>query len=398
MTDQSTSSDRGALAGITVLDLTRLLPGGVCTMLLADLGAEVVKVEDKGSGDYARWSGPVHAGAPDGADRAMFVNTNRNKRSIQLDLKTSADRDSFLALVEGADVVVESFRPGVMARLDIGYEVLAGRNPGVVLCSISGYGQTGPDRLRSGHDINYLARAGLLGLSGDVDRPPASAAGQIADIGGGAQLAAFAILAALHARERDRGSVGSGLGQHVDVSMFDGVLSWLPLVSAEELTGGRTPGRGSVPFAGGEVCYRSYACADGDVALGALEEKFWRSFCEGIGRPDLIPCQFDPPGSAAHADLETIFGARTRGEWEQFAAEHDCCLEPVRTVGEALASEQVKARDMLVRIGSADGAVQMPTIGHPVTFSRTPADVHRLPPPLLGQHTAEIVGNRSAGR
>src|SRR5918912_3980796 len=262
------------LEGVRVLDLSRLLPGPFCSLLLADFGADVIKVDDTAQGDYMRWAPPGYDGADPSAGSAMFLALNRNERS--------------------------------------------------------------------GHDLNYLAVAGLLGLSGDADGPPLQPAGQIADLGGGALMAAFGILAAL--RERDR----SGEGQLVDVSMADGTLSWLAMLAARYLADGAVPRRGALDLGGGLVCYRAYRCADGWITIGALEPKFWAAFCRGVGREDLIAGQFEPPGSEAHRAVEAVVAARTRAEWTAFAAEHDCCLEPVLELHEVLASEQVEAREMVV--------------------------------------------------
>ena len=192
----------GALDGIRVLDLSRLLPGGFCSGLLADFGADVLKVEDTGLGDYVRWAPPRYEGAEESAGSALFLALNRNKRSIRIDLKTEAGREVLLRLVRESDVLVEGFRPGVMDRLGVGYERLREENPGLVYCAITGYGQDGPYRDRSGHDMNYLGLVGLLGLTGERDGPPVQAAGQIADLGGGALMAAVGILVALRERER----------------------------------------------------------------------------------------------------------------------------------------------------------------------------------------------------
>jgi alpha-methylacyl-CoA racemase len=261
-----------ALAGLKVLDLSRLLPGGFCSLLLADLGAEVLKVEDTGMGDYVRWAEPKYEGADDSADSALFLALNRGKRSIRVNLKEERGREVLLRLVREYDVVLESFRPGVLERLGVGYERLRDENPGLVYCAITGYGQDGPFRDRSGHDMNYLGLIGLLGLTGEPDGPPVQPAGQIADIGGGALMAAFGILADL--RERDR----SGQGQVVDVSMADGALSWLALVAGRYLADGQVPKRGGLELAGGLICYRPYACEDGWITLGALEPKFWQAY------------------------------------------------------------------------------------------------------------------------
>src|SRR5665811_1374439 len=218
---------------IRVLDLSRLLPGGFCSLLLADFGAEVLKVEDTGAGDYIRWAPPYYDGAEDSAKSAMFLSLNRNKRSIRIDLKNEAGREVLLRLVREYDVVLESFRPGVLDRLGVGYERMREENPGLVYCAISGYGQTGPKRDASGHDMNYLGLIGLLGLTGERGGPPVQAAGQIADLGGGALMAAFGIMAALRERDGGSGQPGSGEGQLVDVSMADGALSWLAMVAGQ---------------------------------------------------------------------------------------------------------------------------------------------------------------------
>src|SRR6059058_3839359 len=195
------------LEGVRVLDLSRLLPGGFCSLLLADFGADVLKVEDTGMGDYIRWSPPYYEGAHESARSALFLSLNRNKRSIRLDLKHERGREALLRLVREHDVLLESFRPGVLERLGVGYERMREENPGLVYCAISGYGQDSPRRDCSGHDMNYLGLVGLLGLTGERGGPPVQAAGQIADVGGGALMAAFGILAAL--RERDGGGGGS---------------------------------------------------------------------------------------------------------------------------------------------------------------------------------------------
>jgi len=372
------------LAGLRVLDLSRLLPGPFCTLLLADFGADVIKVEDTGAGDYARWGPPRYDSADASSASATFLALNRNKRSIRIDLKHDDGKAALRRLARDADVLVESFRPGVLDRLGVGYETLAAENPGLVYCAITGYGQDGPNRDRSGHDMNYLGLNGLLGLTGEAGGPPIQAAGQIADIGGGSLTAAVGILVAL--RERDR----SGRGQLVDCSMFDGAFSWLALVAAAALAGA-APARGSLPLAGGLTCYRPYACADGYVTLGALEPKFWQAFCRGVDRDDLVEHGFDPPGSDAHAAVSAIFAQRTREQWRAFASEHDCCLEPVLELDEVLASEQVAARDLVVELRQTGIERPVRTIGAPIKLSATPADPSRAPAPGLGEHTGQVL-------
>ncbi|MDQ6818877.1 MAG: CoA transferase [Actinomycetota bacterium] len=378
-----------ALDGLRILDLTRLLPGGFCSLMLADFGADVIKVEDTGMGDYIRWSPPYYEGAHESARSALFLALNRGKRSIRLDLKHDRGQEVLLALVRNADVLIESFRPGVLDRLGVGYERLERENPRLVYCAITGYGQDGPNRNRPGHDINYLALGGLLGLTGEAGGPPVQPAAQIADIGGGAMMAVMGILVALRERER------SGRGQMVDCSMFDGALSWLAMVAAETLAGGRSARRGELMLAGSLVCYRPYACADGYVAIGALEPKFWSAFCRGVDREDLIEHAFDAPGSDTHRELCEIFAGRTREEWREFASEHDCCLEPVNDLDEALETELVAAREMVVELDQPGAAQAVRLLGVPVKLSRTPGDPVRGPGPILGAHSEAVL--REAG-
>jgi alpha-methylacyl-CoA racemase len=375
------------LEGIRVLDLSRLLPGGFCSLLLADFGADVVKVEDTGMGDYVRWAPPAFEGAEDSAKGSLFLALNRGKRSVRVNLKDRRGREVLLRLVRDADVLLESFRPGVLDRLGVGYDRLREENPALVICAITGYGQDGPYVDRSGHDMNYLGLNGLLALTGEEGGPPVQAGGQIADLGGGALMAAFGILAAL--RERDR----SGEGQVVDVSMFDGALSWLAMVAARVFAAGERPRRGREVLSGAIVCYRPYECADGWVTLGALEPKFWAAWCHGVGRPELVERQFERPGSETHREVERIFRERTREQWRAFASEHDCCLEPVLELEEALESELVRAREMVIEF-EQPGAGMVRGLGMPVKLSRTPGRVRRGGPGL-GEHTEEVL--RAAG-
>jgi alpha-methylacyl-CoA racemase len=374
------------LSNVRVLDLTRLLPGGFCTLLLADLGADVIKVEDTGAGDYVRWAPPLYGSdeqTPLGTRSALYLALNRNKRSIRLDLKQEGGKQALLRLTESADVLVESFRPGVLDRLGIGYEALTQANPALVYCPITGYGQDGPNRDRAGHDMNYLGLNGLLGLTGEAGGPPIQSAGQIADLGGGGMMAAIGILAALHEARR------SGEGQMVDISMTDGSLSWLVMEAARYFCSGEVPRRGEVMLAGAIICYRPYEAKDGWVTCGALEPKFWQAFCRGVGREDLAEKQFERPGSEAHKEVTEIFRSRTREEWRVFNDEHDAMIEPIVDLGEALESELVREREMTVSYQQPElGEVRQ--LGFPIRLSRTPAGIDR-PAPALGEHTVEVL-------
>jgi crotonobetainyl-CoA:carnitine CoA-transferase CaiB-like acyl-CoA transferase len=378
------------LEGVKVLDLTRLLPGGYCSLLLADFGADVIKVEDTGAGDYIRWSPPFVEGADESAKGALFLALNRNKRSVRIDLKNERGKEVLLRLVKDADVLLEGFRPGVLDRLGVGYDVLLEANPGLVICPITGYGQDGPYRDRSGHDMNYLGLIGVLGMQGEgPDTIPVQGAGQMADLGGGGLMAAVGVLTALHHRDR------TGEGQVVDVSMADGALSWMAMVAPRVLAGEPAPPRGRDTLTGKYVCYRPYQCADGWVTLGALEPKFFAAWCDGVGREDLKAHQFDEPGSDAHAEVERIFMERTRDEWQAFASEYDCCLEPVLDLAEALDSELVRAREMVVEIDQPGATAPVQLLGVPIKMSATPGDPGRLPGPALGEHTEDVL--REAG-
>ena len=378
------------LSDVRVLDLTRLLPGGFCSLLLADLGADVVKLEDTGMGDYVRWAPPLYGSDAEqglGTRSALYLALNRGKRSIRVDLKSDGGRESFLRLAREYDVVLEGYRPGVLDKLGCGYGALREANPRLVYCAITGYGQTGPNTQRAGHDMNYLGLTGLLGMTGEPQGRPIQSAGQIADLGGGALMAAFGVLAALRERER------SGEGQLVDVSMTDGGLAWLGMVAAAFLCDGRVPGRGDGQLNGGLLCYYPYEASDGWVTCGALEPKFWRAFCEGVGREDLIEAQFQAPGSDAWRDVADVFRSRTRDEWAAFNDEHDAMIEPVLGLDEALASKLVREREMVVEL-EQPGLGPVRLLGLPIKLSRTPGDPTR-PAPALGEHTEEVL--REAG-
>jgi alpha-methylacyl-CoA racemase len=376
----------GPLSDVRVLDLTRLLPGGFCSLLLSDFGADVVKVEDTGVGDYVRWAPPYYGSAEQqalGTRSALYLALNRGKRSIRLDLKSDGGRDAFLRLARDSDVVLESFRPGVLEQLGCGYMALRDANPRLVYCAITGYGQTGPNTQRAGHDMNYLGLNGLLGLTGEPDGRPIQPAGQIADIGGGALTAAFGVMAALRERER------SGQGQLVDVSMTDGSLAWLCLVAAQYLCDGVVPRRGRGSLNGGIACYFPYEAADGWVTCAALEPKFWRNFCDGVRRLDLIDKQFASPDSEDGQAIAAVFKQRTRAEWKAFNDDHDAMIEPVLNLDEALDSDLVRGREMVVEVEQPElGPVRL--LGLPIKLSRTAGDATR-PAPSLGEHTEQVL-------
>jgi crotonobetainyl-CoA:carnitine CoA-transferase CaiB-like acyl-CoA transferase len=376
------------LSDVKILDLTRLLPGGFCTLLLADLGADVIKVEDTGQGDYVRWAPPYYGSeehTPLGTRSAIYLALNRNKRSVRLDLKQEGGRQALIRLAESADVLVESFRPGVLDKLGVGFDVLRQANPALVYCPITGYGQDGPNRDRAGHDMNYLGLNGILGLTGEAGGPPIQSGAQIADLGGGGLMAAVGILAALQEARR------SGQGQIVDISMTDGSLAWLVMEAARYFGSGEVPERGDIMLSGGIICYRPYEASDGWVTCGALEPKFWQRFCKAVGREDLIEKQFEKPGSDAHRQVAEVFKTRTRGEWKTFNDEHDAMIEPILDLDEALTSELAREREMTVTYEQPlMGEVKQ--LGFPIKLSRTPASIER-PAPALGEHTAEVLGD-----
>ncbi len=367
------------LDGIRILDLSRLLPGPFGTLLLADLGAEVIKIESPQEGDYLRAIPPLVGG-----EGAYFLAVNRGKKSVALDLKAPAGRKAFLRLVATADALLEGFRPGTMERLGRGYAALQEINPSLVYCSLSGYGQDGPRRDRPGHDIDYIALGGLLGLTGEVGGPPVVPAVPIADLAGGL-AAAIAILAALLGRQR------RGQGAYIDVAMLDVVLSWLGPIVAPGLLAGATLERGRLMLSGELPCYHVYQAQDGQyLALGALEPKFWTNFCRAVGRDDLLPHQFDPQ---AIAEVQAVFCQRPRAAWVALLASAEACGEPVYTPAEALADPQVAARGLLLEVAHpAAGTLRL--AGPPFRLAGMPGAA-TSPAPRLGEHTAAVL--RSLG-
>jgi alpha-methylacyl-CoA racemase len=361
----------GPLAGIRVLDLTRLLPGPVATLHLADLGADVIKIEDPQVGDYART-----LGTGQGADSAYFRMINRNKQGLRLDLKKPEGVDVFKRLASTADVIVESFRPGVMDKLGIGYAVIAELNPRIAYCSISGYGQDGPYKDLAGHDINYLGCAGVLDQIGCAGGSPAVPNFQIADLLGGALTAAMGILAAVVEAQR------TGKGRYIDVSMTDSVLAHTYFTMLRLNDGGHSLPRGSDLLSGGLPCYGVYRCADGrHMAVGALEGKFWEVFCEVLDRPEWVRRQWD---ASLRVEVAAIFASRPCDDWAQLFAVVDCCVTPVLTPEEALGNEQIVARGMVLQ---EDGLTQF---APPLKMSEFEFSI-RQSAPAAGEHNATIL-------
>ena len=333
------------LAGVRVLDLTRLLPGPVATMHLADMGAEVIKIEDPGPGDYARVMGPMRKEVSQ-----FFVAVNRGKQFLRLDLKDAADRERLLDMVATADVLVESFRPGVMDKLGLGWSTLKQRNPKLVMCAISGYGQDGPYAQLAGHDINYIGYAGMLEQNAGADGVPALPNLQVGDLLGGAQSALLGILAALVAVKM------GGAGRFVDVSMTDAVLAHniMPLAGVNN-GAPAMPGRDLLT--GGVPCYNVYRTGDGRyMAVGALELKFWQGCCDVLQRPDLKARHWQlgqqvggADALALKAELDAIFAQRTLAQWTAAFAAADCCVSPVLRTEEALHHPLFQARAMVGR-------------------------------------------------
>ncbi len=359
------------LNGIRILDLTRLLPGPVATLHLADLGAEVIKIEDPQVGDYART-----LGTGSGEDSAYFRMINRNKQGLCLDLKKPDGVDVFLRLAREADVVIESFRPGVVDKLGIGYAAVAAVNPRIAYCSISGYGQDGPYKDLAGHDINYLGYAGVLDQIGLEGSQPAIPNFQIADLLGGALTAAMGILAAvIEARQ-------SGQGRYIDVSMTDSVLAHTYFTMLRLNDAGRSAPRGTDLLSGGLPCYATYRCADGKyMAVGALEGKFWQLCCTVLGRPEWITRQWD---ASLKTEMGELFATRGRDDWAAVFAAVDCCVTPILTPEEALLNEQMTARRMVLE---EDGLTQF---APPLKMSGYEFTI-RQPSPKSGEHNQAIL-------
>jgi len=361
---------KGALSGVTVLDLSRLLPGPFCSMILADHGARVIAIEDRKQ--YQ-------------ADGLFLPNVCRNKQHMALDLKSASGKAIFFKLVEQADVILEGFRPGVVQRLGVDYESVCRVKPDIIYCSVTGYGQTGEFRDRVGHDVNYLGYAGVLNMIGEARKPPSIPGVQIADMAGGGMNAAIGILLALFAREK------TGAGQHVDISMTDGMLGLLPVALYWKALTGETPRRGDNMLSHRYACYNTYETADGrHMVVGAVEGKFWQAICERLGLSEFAGHQYDDD---RREEIITVFRdtfrTKTMAQWEESLADLDLCVSGVRTADEVLDFSLFREREMVVEAPGADGRAET-TIGVPVKLSRTPGSV-RSASVHFGQDTEKIL-------
>ncbi|WP_046467992.1 CaiB/BaiF CoA transferase family protein [Allosalinactinospora lopnorensis] len=380
----------GALGGLRVLDISRILSGPFCTMALADLGADVIKVEDPRNGDDTRGWGPPFQGE----DAAYFLGVNRNKRGIAVDLKDPECAELVRNLARTADVVVENFRPGTAERLGLGYEQVSADNPGVVYASISGYGQTGPYSAQPGYDAIAQALSGIMSVTGEPDRPPVRIGVSGADLAAG-MWAAIGLLAALRERER------TGRGQWVDVSLLDGQIAWLTYVAAGYFASGEVPERYGAAHPS-IVPYQAFPAADRQIMVAAGNDGLWRRFAETVGLAHLV----DEPRFAGNSDrvrnrdalvplIEEALSARTAEEWTARLSEAGVPAGPINNVEQALQHPQVIARDMVTEVEHTEaGTVR--AVGSPVKLSASPPQV-RTAPPRHGEHTADILGALGAG-
>lgn len=371
----------GALSGVKVLDLSRLLPGPYCSLMMADYGAEVIKIEAPGQGDYIRWRKPAIEGIG-----ARHLTINRNKKSIELNLKTKEGKEIFKEMAASVDVILESFRPGVMDRLGIGYEDIAKINSGIVYCSLTGYGQTGPYRNIPGHDINYIGYSGILGLIGLKDGKPIVPGVQIADIGGGALMALSGIIMALFHKER------TGKGQYIDVSMLDGAVSWLYAAASDYFASGVVPERSKTRLSGQFAFYNVYETKDDKyLTVGASEEKFWREICQLVGKPEWIDLHEGPDDvqEKLKNEMTELFKQKNQQEWLDLLQTKDTCVGPVNDINELFADPQIIKRELFTEmIHPVAGAIKQ--FGFPIKFSETPGSIHSHSP-VLGEHTEEIL-------
>ncbi len=356
------------LSGIKILDLTRLLPGPMCTLHLADMGADVLKIEELFIGDYARLIPPMQ-----NKNSTFFNAVNRNKRSIAIDLSKEEGRNIFIKLAETADIIVESFRPGVVNKLGLDYETLKKNNPKLIYCSITGYGQTGPYRDKAGHDINFCAYSGVLDREGEFPFIPNF---QIGDIVGGTLNAAMGILAALIQQKM------TGEGQYIDVSIMDGIIAHSTLALAHANSTEQSFLTGVLP------CYSIYETSDKKfMVLGAMEFKFWERFCKAINRDDLLPYHMATNAEAqkVHTEIATIFKSNTRQYWTDKFNTIDCCVSPILSLKETLDNDHVKARN-IVEKHTYPHEGEVVQFGLPLKFSNFKFEVETQAP-LLGEHT-----------
>jgi len=361
---------QGALSGVTVLDLSRLLPGPFCSMILADHGARVIAIEDKKQ--YAK-------------DGLFVPNVCRNKEHMTLDLKSAAGQEIFTKLVKDADVVLEGFRPGVVKRLGVDYDTVRKINPAIIYCSVTGYGQTGSFSERAGHDVNYLGYSGILSLLGEVDRPPAIPGVQIADIAGGGMNAAIGILLALFAREK------TGKGQSIDISMTDSMVSLLPVALLWQQFAGEFPERGNALLSHRYACYNTYETADGRfMAVGAVESQFWKTLCEHLGFKEYADKQYDEEKKEEIiVEFRRVFRQKTLAQWETEFSRMDVCVSGISTIDEVLSAPLFKEREMVIELPGAAGKPDK-TLGVAVKLSETPGSVKNASI-SFGAHTETIL-------
>jgi len=370
----------GPLDGVRILDFSRLLPFNYATLLLADMGAEVLKIEEPILGDYMRWAPPILK-----KENAVFLMLNRNKKSMKLNLKTEKGREIVQKLVEKYDVVFETFRPGVMEKLGLGYNELKKINPKIIYCSTTGYGQDGPYIDKPGHDINYISVAGILGVTGRHTGAPVIPGIPIADMSSGV-FSALAIVSALLARER------TGKGQYIDVSMTDAVLTFNVLHIGTYISGYSLGEEGTLSTLGESAYYNVYETKDKEfIAFGNIEGKFWANFCKIIGREDLISKQFVSKSEEKKilSEVREIMRTKTRDEWLKLMEGQDICVTPVYSIGEVIQDPQLRHRKMFIEV---EHPVEGKTlhVAFPLKFSETPATI-RTPAPLFGQHTNEVL-------
>ncbi|MHB1418832.1 MAG: CaiB/BaiF CoA transferase family protein [Bacillota bacterium] len=366
------------LKGVKVLDLTRLLPGAYATQLMGDMGAEILKVEDPWQGDYQRWGEPKI-----GENSVGFWSVNRNKKSMKLNLKSPEGKKILMELVKHYDILLEGFRPGVADKLGIDYKTIHAVNPKIVYCSISGYGQDGPYKLRPGHDMNYCSIAGMIGVTGHRDGQPLMPGVQVADVGVGGLMSVAGVLSAYISAKN------TGVGQYIDISMMDGVVSWMTMIHTHYLATGQPMRRGRFTLNGGQVCYWIYKTKDGKyMSMGSLEEKFWEAFCVAAGREDLIPRAMETE-KEGFDDIQALFSTRTQAEWIELLKDVDTCCEPVLDVEEVFSHPQVVARKMLVEVEHPTaGNVRL--VANPIKMPYAEV-VKDMPVPDHGQHTAEVL-------